>query len=165
MKSYIHDVLSVYFNKKQALHNQKSQVCLWTINCWSVHHSQEFCDWMHKNYPWILVWYIPGGCTGIFQLCDVSIQWILKHAMKKMALSHIIKETIVHLHLNNNEDPRTILLTEAIKVLQNQLVEWLVDGYKAINKPEVVKKVCTSHSPTPANLSTLILGLEVMQSW
>lgn len=144
MKSYVRKVLSVYFDKQRALLNRKTQVCLWTIDCWSVHRSQEFRDWMRGNYPWILVRYVPGGCTGIFQPCDVGIQRILKHAMKKTALSHIVKETVAH--LNNNEDPGTIILTKAVRVLRNRSVEWLVKGYQAINKPEIVKKVCAAHT-------------------
>ena len=146
MKSYVSNVLSVYFNEQRALLKQKDQVCLWTIDCWSVHRSQEFRDWMRDNYPWILVRYVPGGCTGVFQPCDVGIQRILKHAMKKTALSHIVKETVAH--LNNNEDPGTILLTKTIGVLRNRSVEWLVNGFNAINKPEVVKKVCVAY-PLP----------------
>ena len=145
MKSYVSNILSVYFNKKRTLLNRKSQVCLWTIDCWSVHRSQEFRNWMQENYPWILIRYIPGGCTGIFQPCDVGIQRILKHVMKKTVLSHIVKETVAH--LANNKDPGTILLAKAIGVLRSRSVEWLVNGYKAINKPEVIKKVRTSFSP------------------
>jgi hypothetical protein len=85
-----------------------NQVCLWVIDCWSVHHSQEFHDWMQDNYPWILIQYIPGGCTGIFQPCNVGIQCILKHTMWKTALSHIIKETVSH--LDKDANPRTIML-------------------------------------------------------
>ena len=140
MKSYVQNILSTYFDKQRALLGRPNQTCLWTIDCWSVHRSHEFRDWMCKNYPWILVRYVPGGCTGIFQPCDVGIQRILKHAMKKTALSHVVKETVAH--LNKDEDPGTILLTKAIKVLRNHSVEWLVKGYEAINKPEIVKKVC-----------------------
>jgi hypothetical protein len=37
--------------------------------------------------------------------------------MKKTALSHIVKETVTH--LDDNEDPKTILLTKSIGVLRN----------------------------------------------
>ena len=144
MKSYVQNVLSIYFNEQRALLNRKNQVCLWTIDCWSVHRSQEFRNWMRENYSWILVRYIPGGCTGIFQPCDVGIQRILKHAMKKTALSHIVKETVAH--LNNNENPGTIILTKTVKVLRNRSVEWLVKGYQTINRPEIVKKVRTPYT-------------------
>ena len=145
MKSYVKNVLNVYFDEQRTILKRKSQVFIWTIDCWSVHRSQEFRNWIRENCPWILVRYVPGGCTGIFQPCDVGIQRILKHAMKKTALSHIVKETVAH--LNNNEDPGTILLTKTIGVLRNRSVEWLVNGFKAINKPEIVKKVRASHCP------------------
>ena len=141
MRSYVWNILNVYFNEQWALLNRNNQVCLWTIDCWSVHRSQEFRDWMRENYPWILMQYVPGGCTGIIQLCDVGIQWIFKHTMKKTTVSHIVKEIVVH--LNNNKDPGMIMLTKTVGVLRNWSVEWLVKGYQVINKPEVVKKVCT----------------------
>jgi hypothetical protein len=144
MKSYVRNILVVYFNEQRAFIKRNNQVCIWTIDRWSVHHSKEFRDWMWENYPWILVRYVPGGCTGIIQPFDVGIQRILKLATKKTALSHIVKETVAH--LNSNEDPGTILLTKTIRVLRNRSVEWLVNGYKPISKPEIVKKVCTSHS-------------------
>ena len=99
---------------------------------------------MGENYRWILVRYVSGGCTGIIQPCDVGIQRILKHTMKKTGVSHIVKETVAH--LNNNETPGIIILTNAVMVLQNRLVEWLVKRYQAINKPEIVKKVCIPHT-------------------
>lgn len=44
MKSYVRNVLSVYFNEQRALLDRNNQVCLWTIDCWSVHRSREFRD-------------------------------------------------------------------------------------------------------------------------
>ena len=143
MKSYVKNVLVVYFDEKRALINRKNQVCVWTIDCWSVHRSREFRDWMQGSYPWILIRYIPGGCTGLFQPCDVGIQRVLKHTMKKTALSHIVKETVAH--MNDNKDPATIILTKTVKVLRNRSVEWLVNGFKAINRPEIIRMVRTSH--------------------
>jgi hypothetical protein len=88
--------------------------------------------------------------------------------MKKTALSHIVKETVAH--LNDNKDPKTILLTKTIGVLRNRSVEWLVNGYNTINKPEIVKKVCVSYPGLPhthASESSLMpyLGLGVVPSW
>ena len=30
--------------------------------------------WMASTYSWIILHYVPGGCTGLFQPCDVGIQ-------------------------------------------------------------------------------------------
>ena len=94
---------------------------------------------MKVNYPWILIRYVPGGCTGIFQPCDVGIQRVLKHTMRKTALLHVVNETVAH--LEKNKDPGTIVLEKGIRELRNRSVEWLVNGYNAINNREFVKKV------------------------
>lgn len=146
MKDYVTHILAAYFNTQRTRLGRPNQICIWVIDCWSVHRSQEFRYWMRDNYPWILIRYIPGGCTGVFQPCDVGIQRILKHAMRKTALSHVVKETVAH--LDKNTDPGTIMLEKGIRELRNRSVEWLVDGYNAINNRDLVKKViiCSSCS-------------------
>ena len=139
MQKYVQHVLVAYFNEQRTRLGHPDQVCLWIIDCWSVHRSQEFRDWMRTHYPWILIRYVPGGCTGVFQPCDVGIQRVLKHAMRRTALSHVVNETVAH--LEKNEDPGTIMLTKKIRDLRNRSVEWLVDGYNAINNRDFVKKV------------------------
>jgi len=163
MKSYVTEILAVYFNDQRTRLGRPNQRCLWLIDCWSVHRSQEFRDWMRDNYPWIFVRYIPGGCTGIFQPCDVGIQRILKHAMRKAALSHVVKETVAH--LSNNTDPGTIVLEKGIRELRRRSVEWLVDGYNAINNRDFVKKVMF-HSTSSLPLTVLMpcLGVEALFS-
>ena len=141
MKSYVTHVLAIYFNTQCTRLNRPGQVCLWVIDYWSVHRSEEFHNWMRTNYPWILIRYVPGGCTGIFQPCDVGIQRILKLAMQRTALSHIVKETISH--LDKNKNPGTIILEKGVHELRDCSVEWPVEGYRAINNHDLVKKVST----------------------
>ncbi|KAF9642099.1 hypothetical protein BDM02DRAFT_3106047 [Thelephora ganbajun] len=139
MKHYVAHILSVYFGDQRTRLNRPNQVCLWMIDCWSVHRSQEFRGWMRDKYPWILIRYVPGGCMGVFQPCDVGIQRILKNAMQKAALSHVVKETVAH--LSKNENPGTTVLEKGIWELRKCSVEWLMNGYKAINDRDLVKKV------------------------
>lgn len=150
MKSYVRHVLAVYFNVQRTQLGCQDQRCLWIIDCWSVHRSREFRGWMEVNYPWILIRYVPGGCTGVFQPCDVGIQRVLKHAIRKAALSHVVNETIAH--LEQNRDPGMIVLEKGIRELRNRSVEWLVSGYNAINNRDFVKKVRTSSVVQPLSL-------------
>ena len=78
MKSYVQHILIPYFEQHK---KDSSQVCIWQIDCWSVHRSEEFCDWMHTTCPWICIHYVPANCTGLFQPCDVGIQRVLKLAI------------------------------------------------------------------------------------
>ena len=71
MKSYVQHILVPYFEGHREDHNQ---ICIWQIDCWSVHQSAEFRNWMYQTYPWIRIHYVPANCTGLFQPCDVGIQ-------------------------------------------------------------------------------------------
>lgn len=83
MKTFVTLILVPYFDThKQWLGLELDQECIWQLDVWPVHVSLEFHTWMHENYPWIILDYIPGGCTGLWQPCDVSIQHPLKHAVK-----------------------------------------------------------------------------------
>ena len=75
MRNFIKNILAPYFDKEQAKlelpHTQKS---LWQIDVWSVHRSEEFRNWMETNFTNIILNYVPGGCTGLHQPCDVGIR-------------------------------------------------------------------------------------------
>ena len=74
MQSYVTGILIPYFHEEQhKLQLPKSQPCIWQIDVWSVHTSQEFRSWMWDMYPWIILDYVPGGCTGLFQPCNVGM--------------------------------------------------------------------------------------------
>ena len=91
MKSYVQHILVPYFEGHREDHNQ---ICVWQIDCWSVHRSAEFRNWMYHTYPWIWIHYVPANCTGLFQPCDVGIQRVLKLAIRRTALQDIINETM-----------------------------------------------------------------------
>lgn len=86
---------------------------------------------MMNYYPWILLNYLPGGCTGLGQPCDVGIQRPLKHAIRRAAHKHVVDETFQK--LRQGEKASDIKLDKSIKVLRDRSVEWLVKGYEAIN--------------------------------
>ena len=74
MKSYVTDILAPYFESHRQQLERPNQLCIWQIDCWSVHRSLGFHSWMQKHYPWIQIRYVPANCTGLFQPCDVGIQ-------------------------------------------------------------------------------------------
>jgi hypothetical protein len=83
MKSFINDILAPYYDRKKAdLAYPPSQKSLWQIDVWFVHRSDEFRKWMKGNHPTIIVDFVPGGCTGVHQPCDVGIQRPFKLSTK-----------------------------------------------------------------------------------
>ncbi|EKM49582.1 uncharacterized protein PHACADRAFT_106616, partial [Phanerochaete carnosa HHB-10118-sp] len=64
MCSYITHILVPYFNSiKEQLGLLPDQECILELDVWSVHRSEQFRTWMKAAYPWIILDFVPGGCT------------------------------------------------------------------------------------------------------
>jgi hypothetical protein len=143
MKLWVSYILVPYFLSQRALHNlPNNQRCILQIDCWSVHRSVRFLGWMKENYPWIIVLFVPGGCTGLFQACDVGLQRLLKLAISKHAHADIVAETVDA--LRSGTPPEKVINDQSVGTLRDRSVRWMVEGYRAINKPELIKKASVS---------------------
>ncbi|KAF7796672.1 hypothetical protein EIP86_007855 [Pleurotus ostreatoroseus] len=164
MRSYVRDIVVPYFNHhKRRLGLKEDQQCIWYIDVWSVHRSEEFRTWLRKTYPWIRLIFVPAGCTALGQPCDVGIQRPLKHTMRRTAHAHIVHETLKQ--LQEGTEARCVALDKSIGVLRDRSIEWMVNGYKAINKPDLVKKAWELCEMGPYSLSyDCLTGLEVLQA-
>lgn len=147
MQRFVSRILAPYFLgqiKRHAL--PATQKCIFQIDCWSVHRSAEFRNWMSEHYPWIIILYVPGGCTGLFQACDVGLQRILKLAIRQASHSDVVNETLAALEAGTS--PEAVVNDQSRGTLRNRSVSWIVQGFHAINKPEIVQKVCTQYAFT-----------------
>jgi hypothetical protein len=138
MRNFVKKILAPYFDKERAKlglpHTQKS---LWQIDVWSVHRSEEFRNWMQANYNNIILDYVPGGCTGLHQPCDVGIQRPFKHSMKRSYHESVITEMLEKIE----KDSPVLTIDKSIATLRMRSVTWLWNAYNAINKPDLIKKV------------------------
>jgi len=139
MKSYVTNILAPYFESHRKQLDLPNQICIWQIDCWSVHRSLEFRSWMSATFPWIRIHFIPANCTGLFQPCDVGIQRVLKLAIRRSALKDIVDHTTSQ--LNSGVTPNQIIFEKKLPVVRDRSVQWLINGYEAINNPEIVQKV------------------------
>ncbi|KAE9395696.1 hypothetical protein BT96DRAFT_1043228 [Gymnopus androsaceus JB14] len=137
MQTFVDKILAPYFDReKEQLGLRTTQMSLWTIDVWSVHRSEEFQTWMNKTHPTISLDYIPGGCTGDAQPCDVGIQRPLKLSLKRSYHESAVNEVLVQLDAKLD----IIVLDNTVGKLRNESVRWLVRAYHDVNKPELVKK-------------------------
>ena len=97
MKAWVTQILELYWHAKMVEHGVPSQECLLQLDIWKVHHSWEFMGWMKEQYPWIVLDFIPAGCTGLWQPCDVGIQRPLKLSIKHNQQSGVVNETLTQL--------------------------------------------------------------------
>jgi len=158
MKSYVTDILAPYFEFHRKKLNLPNQICIWQIDCWSVHRSLEFRSWMSRTYPWIRIHFVPANCTALFQPCDVGIQRVLKLAIRRSALSDIVNNTMDQ--LNAGATPSQVTFEKWLPVLRDCSVGWLINGYEAINNEEIVQKVTLEYpSAVSICLLTNTLGI------
>ena len=139
MRAFVNDILAPYFDGcKIELGLPIAQKSLWQIDVWSVHRSEEFRDWMHTKHPNIVIDFVPGGCTGVHQPCDVGIQRPLKLSARKSYHEDIVNDFLKELD-KGNPTPR---LNDSLGVIRDRSVRWMWNAYRALNNKELVKKVC-----------------------
>ena len=160
MQSYVQHILVPYFEDHR---QDQNQICIWQIDCWSVHRSAEFRHWMYKTYPWIRIHYIPANCTGLFQACDVGIQRVLKLAIKRSTLQDIINDTMEQ--LGHGVEPSKVTFEKRLPIVRDRSIRWLINGYEAINKPELIKKVVFMSTLSFSYSPNIIIGFSTLLYW
>lgn len=88
-KSLVRHVLAPYFKRKiEELGLPQQQKCVWVIDCWPVHISAAFRDFMKTDFPWILVLFVPPNCTSKLQPQDVFYQKPFKQGIYACFCDH-----------------------------------------------------------------------------
>jgi hypothetical protein len=91
---------------------------------------------MKTHHPNIILNFVPAGCTGVWQACNVGIQRVLKHSLKRS-----YHKDVVVVILNQMDDDVKISIDRKLGVMRDQSVSWMWNAYQMLNKPEIVKKV------------------------
>lgn len=139
MKAWVTNTLVPYWEAKMTEFNVPAQECVLQLDVWKVHRGREFTGWMTDNYPWIILEFVPGGCTGLFQPCDVRIQRVLKLSIKRHQQEDIVNET--RLQLQNGVSPENIKFNVTLGHLHDHAVKWLVSAHHEVNKPDIILQV------------------------
>ncbi|OJT12062.1 hypothetical protein TRAPUB_11400 [Trametes pubescens] len=162
MKSYVGDILVPYLEgQKMKLGLPPAQRSLLQLDVWVVHRGTEFRTWLTETHPAIIRDFVPAGCTGIFQPCDTGIQRPLKQAIRQAQQEDLIVEARKAIEENrrrtkNGQDPVPFKFDIRLGVLRDRSVRWLLEVYKAIDNPALVKKafeICRVGDDAALNLS------------
>ena len=103
------------------------------LDCWTIHRSKEFREWIQATYPFIILLFVPANCTGIFQPCDVGLQRLFKHSVKQSASEFFIQH--VHKERSSGVAPGKIRLPTKLGELRDQTPAWCVKGVDFLNSP------------------------------
>jgi hypothetical protein len=141
MRTLVDEIIAPYFdNMKVELHLPSTQCSIWKIDCWSVHKSEEFLTWMKRNHPFIIVIFVPGGCTGLFQPLDVGIQRALKLSIKRSAHHDIVQEVLDQ--IEGGVASESLKVDTTLGTLRDRSVQWIVNAVHDIDKKDLILKVC-----------------------
>jgi hypothetical protein len=142
MKDWVTFIVVPYFQKKKTLLGlQPDHACILQLDVWSVHSSKEFRQWMWDTFPYIILLYVPGGCTGVWQPCDVAIQRLLKQAIITHQNQARVQE--VASKLQSGMEFATLRLDESLKFLRDQIPSSIVYAFKLLSpKKDFIKSVC-----------------------
>lgn len=152
MKIYVEKILVPYWIGKMDEHGlPRNYPCILQLDVWSVHRSTEFRLYMRKTWPWITLDFVPGGCTGIWQPCDVGIQRPFKLAIKRAQLEDVVAETMSQLGKRGRDG--IVKLDVTIGTLRKRSVAWLLSAHDAISDAGFVRKAFEHCTVGSFNLS------------
>ena len=137
MRDLVNTIIAPYFKKTKVTLNLPPEQCsVWKIDCWFVHKSAEFLGWMKENHANIIVIFVPGGCTGIWQPLDVGVQRVMKLSIKRSAHCDIVDEVSAQL----TSGTKDLRLNITLGTLRNWAVGWVVNTIHEISNKVLICK-------------------------
>ena len=91
---------------------------------------------MKTTHPTIMLDFVPGGCTGVAQPCDVGIQRPLKLSLKRSYHEDIVSDVVNQLKAGNE----VVSIDTRLAVIRDRSVRWIWNAYQSINNADLVKK-------------------------
>jgi hypothetical protein len=138
MCNYVEHILVPYLDpQKTRLSLQTDHECIFQINVWSVHKSLAFQTWLNIKYLYIIIDYVPGGCTPLFQPYNLGIQHPIKLSIKHSQHANLVHKALSL--LEEGKKPEDLKLCKA--TFRDHAPAWLVKAHHAVNKPCVIKNV------------------------
>jgi len=141
MKRFVEKVLDpwrIEKCKELGLDSSKQKM-VWLIDCWKVHTSEEFRNWLKENHPLVHYLYVATNCTSKLQPTDVVLQRPFKHGFRKQFEKW--QSELVASQLAEGVRPEDVELQVGIKKLRELLIGWLLSSWgKLCKQMEMIQK-------------------------
>ena len=139
MKEWVDKIVAPYRQKKiDELKLQATQKMVLLLDLWSVHRSKEFRKWMKENHPHIILLYVPGGCTGKFQPCDVIVQRPFKASVTSDFQNWVAAQCTDQ--ISSGVLPGEVRLSTSKPLLRDLNCEWMYRSWKLLTEKEAQMK-------------------------
>ncbi|KAF9473567.1 hypothetical protein BDN70DRAFT_817038, partial [Pholiota conissans] len=107
------------------------------IDVQSVHRSAYSRAWMKANHPFLILDFVPGGCSSVHYPCDVDIQQPLKLSMQKPYHEDIVGEFVTQI----NDGSAVLSVNDTLRVLRDRIIQWMWSAFTVSKNRDLVKKV------------------------
>jgi hypothetical protein len=123
-------IIVPWVEKKRIEHQVPNSHVVLLFDCWSVHKSAAFLDWLTSTYPVFHPVFIPAGCTGKAQPADVVLQRPMKAVFMNEYTEWMTGEMRALLEAGANaHEVRVDVKMARMKPL---LVKWMMTSWKQL---------------------------------
>lgn len=129
MQEYIENVLQPYIAASIRRHNlPPSCKTILMLDCWSVHRSAEFIEYM-KKHPNIILIFIPPNCTSKLQVADTTLNFRFKRHIRNSFNAETLNLLQSAFDRNATVDLKQHLF---MKELKPKVLKWCFESWDAI---------------------------------
>ncbi|KAJ7624175.1 hypothetical protein B0H17DRAFT_1218928 [Mycena rosella] len=135
MRQWVEGVLVPWRLKIIARDNlDDDQLMILFIDIYPVHTGQEFQTMIFEEFPFIILIFVPGGCTGLMQPADVGLQRVAKHILKQDSLDYLVD--VFKTQCKQGVAPKDVKFPSSLPVLCDATVRGLVKMFNFFQTSE-----------------------------
>jgi hypothetical protein len=133
MRHWVTKILRPYLREtKQRLGLDGNQKSVLILDCWSVHRSKEFREYIEQQCPDVVILYVPASCTSKGQVVDLVVNWPMKNAGCSAFEDDVMEQ--VDKQLRSGISPEEVLVDLSMKSLRNKLPMFVRIGHERLVK-------------------------------
>ncbi|KAJ7222719.1 hypothetical protein C8J57DRAFT_1253667 [Mycena rebaudengoi] len=135
MEEWVRDIIAPWCAKilQSRPDLDDDQLMVVYIDIYPVHIGEEFRTHIFSSYPYLILIFVPGGCTGLLQPADVGLQRVAKHLLKQDSLDYLVD--IFRAQSVDGIAPKDVKFPTSLPVLRNATVRGLTpDGQKIVKQ-------------------------------
>lgn len=138
MTEIMAEVISPYLMAtKQTLGLQPKHKAVLLLDCWKVHRSAEFQNFLKRDYSDVIPLFIPAGCTSKLQVVDLVVNGQVKSVVKQHVAQYLSNQASEQ--MNQGIEAQHVKFDLRLSVLKPKLVFWLKAAVDSL-QPETIKR-------------------------
>lgn len=107
------------------------------FDAYPVHIAKGFREWLHDNYPQILLVYVPASCTSVMQFADVVLNRPLKAAFTRKHTDFLIG--YYRRQMIDGIMPSDVAFSDVVSKSAGRALSWLMTAYADLEKLNMQK--------------------------